>query len=425
MADFGSSTPDLLHTLRDDSAALNGDLVQLRRQLHALPEVGLDLPHTQERVLDALAGLPLEVTTGTDTTSVTAVLRGGASGEPGGDTQARPPTVLLRADMDALPVVERTGLDYAATNGAMHACGHDLHTTALVGAARLLSQHRKRLAGDVVFMFQPGEEGFDGAGVMIREGVLQAAGPTVDHAYGMHVFSTSLPSGLFASRPGPFLSASAGLSVTVHGSGGHGSTPHRAKDPVVAAAQMVSDLQVMVTRSIDALDPVVLSVGVLRAGTARNVIPDSAFFEATVRRFSAVNEDRLREGIDRVLRGIALMHGVEVEYELIPEYPLTINDADQVAFAADVIANLYGEERYQELAQPIAGSEDFSRVLEAVPGAFIGLGACLPDLDPSTAPFNHSPLARFDDAVLGDAAAVYASLAAQRLVATAQERTLR
>jgi hippurate hydrolase len=305
----------------------------------------------------------------------------------------------------------------------MHACGHDLHTAALVGAARLLSQHRDRLEGDVVFMFQPGEEGFDGAGVMIREGVLEASGRTIDHAYGMHVFSTALPSGLFASRPGTILSASAGLAVTVHGSGGHGSTPHRAKDPVVAAAQMVSALQVMVTRSIDALDPVVLSVGVFHAGTRRNVIPDSAFFEATVRHFSATNEDWLREGIDRVLRGIALMHGVEVEYELIPEYPLTVNDGDQVAFAADVIRNLYGEERYHELAQPIAGSEDFSRVLQARPGAFIGLGACPPGLDPATAPFNHSPLARFDDAVLGDAAVVYASLAEQRLSADAPERT--
>ena len=399
----------LLRTIRSDATALQDDLVQLRRTLHASPELGLDLPRTQEHVLTALHGLPLEVRTGTGTTSVVAVLRGGAS------TAAEPPTVLLRGDMDALPVVEETGEEFASTNGAMHACGHDLHTTALVGAARLLAQHRDQLAGDVVFMFQPGEEGCDGAAVMLREGVLEAAGRRVDHAFGLHVFSTLLPAGLFVSRPGPMLAASDGLRVTVRGAGGHGSMPNLARDPITAAAEMITSLQTMVTRTFDIFDPVVLSVGVIRGGTAPNVIPDTTTFEATVRRFSEENAERLRSGIGRVLDGVAAAHDVAVEWEFTGGYPLTVNDAEQTAFAADVIRELVGEERYMELQRPFSGSEDFSRVLAAVPGAFVGLGACPPDLDPQQAPMNHSPRARFDDSVLGDAAAVYAGLAAQRL----------
>jgi hippurate hydrolase len=396
-------------SIRDDARALQDDLVQLRRTLHAVPETGLVLPRTQEHVLAALQGLPLEVSTGTATTSVVAVLRGGAR------TDTVPRTVLLRGDMDALPVVEETGAEFASTNGAMHACGHDLHTTALVGAARLLAQHRDRLAGDVVFMFQPGEEGHDGAAVMLDEGVLDAAGHRVDHAFALHVFSNLMPKGTFISRPGPILAASHALRVTVRGAGGHGSAPHHARDPISAAADMVTSLQTMITRTFDVFDPVVLSVGVIAGGTQRNIIPDTASFEATVRRFSDGNAERLQWGIGRVLEGVAAAHGVAVEWDLAGEYPLTVNDAEQTAFAADVIRELVGEERYVELDRPISGSEDFSRVLGAVPGAFLGLGACPPELDPLQAPFNHSPRAQFDDGVLGDAAAVYAALAARRL----------
>jgi amidohydrolase len=397
--------------LRDDARELQSDLVHLRRVLHRRPEVGLDLPFTQETVLRELDGLPLEISTGSATTSVTAVLRGGAR------PQAGATTVLLRGDMDGLPVVEETGADYTARNGAMHACGHDLHTTALVGAARLLSGHRDRLAGDVVFMFQPGEEGWDGAGRMIEEGVLDAAGTRADYAYAMHVFSNGTPAGVFVSRPGPVLSASHRLSVTVRGQGGHGSAPHHSKDPITAAAEMITSLQTMVTRSFDIFDPVVVTVGIVRAGTRRNIIPDTAYFEATVRCFSEAAGDRLAELIPRVLSGVAAAHGVDVETELCAEYPITVNDAHQAAFAADVIRGLVGDDRFQELPTPISGSEDFSRVLQAVPGAFVGLGACPPDRDPGTAPMNHSPRAEFDDTVLADAAAVYAALAIARTTA--------
>ena len=399
--------------LQEDAGDLQSDLIALRRELHCEPEIGLALPRTQERVLEALSGLPLEISTGTSSTSVTAVLRGTAH------VSDDPMTVLLRADMDALPVDELTGVDFASTNGAMHACGHDLHTTALVGAARLLSHHRDHLAGDVVFMFQPGEEGWAGAKEMIDEGVLDAAGKRADYAYGMHVFANEIPAGLFVSKPGPIMSASHTLDVTIRGAGGHGSAPHRAKDPISAAAQMITSLQVMVTRDFDMFDPVVITVGVVSAGTAHNVIPDSAYFGATVRCWSAENEERLAAVIRRTLEGVALAHGVDVEIDFQAQYPLTVNNAEEVAFSEGVIRELLGEEHYFESPKPTGGSEDFSFVLEVIPGAFIGLGAAMPGCDPTTAPMNHSPRAQFFDGVLGDAAAVYSALAIERLATTA------
>src|SRR3954463_6212176 len=199
--------------LRDDAVALHEDLVELRKELHRSPEIGLQLPHTQERVLAEIDGLGLEVATGADTTSVVAVLRG--EQRDGAD----PKTVLIRGDMDALPVDEQTGLDFAATNGAMHACGHDLHTASLVGAARLLSAHRDELAGHVLFMFQPGEEGFDGAGHMLQAGLLDAAGNRPEAAFALHVTSSFLPLGALALRPGPMMSAADVLHVDVVGAG--------------------------------------------------------------------------------------------------------------------------------------------------------------------------------------------------------------
>jgi amidohydrolase len=403
--------------LRDDAAALQEDLVELRKELHRAPEIGLQLPHTQERVLAEIDGLGLEVTTGAEATSVVAVLRG--ERRDGAD----PKTVLIRGDMDALPVDEQTGLDFAATNGAMHACGHDLHTAALVGAARLLARHRDALKGDVVFMFQPGEEGFDGAGVMIREGVLEASGKRVDAAYAMHVFSSHMPSGVFSSRPGTIMSASHALFVTVRGAGGHGSAPHRARDPIAAAAQMIIALQTTVTRTFDIFDPVVITVGKISGGTKRNVIPDTAMFEATVRRYSEENEQLLDAAIRRTLEGVAAAHDVEVELQFENEYPSTVNTPAEVEFAADVVRRELGAEQYQELPNPISGSEDFSRVLAAVPGAFLVIGATPPGRDPQSAPMNHSPRADFDPAVLSDAAAVYAGLAARKLDALAEEAT--
>ncbi|MBG6189470.1 hippurate hydrolase [Arthrobacter sp. CAN_A212] len=403
------------HSVLDDAQQLHDDLVRLRHRLHQEPEIGLTLPRTQEKVLQALDGLPYEVTLGTDTTSVTAVLRG--QGGHGSATAATDrPAVLLRGDMDALPVQEQTGVEYTSRfDGAMHACGHDLHTAMLAGAATLLAERQDQLAGDVVLMFQPGEEGFDGAGVMIREGVLEAAGRTPDAAYGLHVMSAQQANGRLATRPGTLMSASDGLHVTVHGAGGHGSAPHLAKDPVTAAAEMVTALQVMITRQFDMFDPVVVTVGVLRAGTKRNVIPESAVFEATVRTFSEANREKMQTVVPRLLEGIAAAHGLEVTVNYSTEYPLTITDDAETVRAESVIADLFGSDRYSRMAQPLSGSEDFSRILAAVPGSFVFLSAVAPGADPLTSAYNHSPYATFDDSVLADGAALYTQLALARI----------
>jgi hippurate hydrolase len=392
-------------SLLEEAADLQDELALLRRELHQVPEVGLNLPRTQERVLAALHPLPLEVSTGKGLSSVTAVLRGAGPG----------PVVLLRGDMDALPVTERTGVEYRSrTDGTMHACGHDLHTAGLVGAARLLAARRADLGGDVVFMFQPGEEGFDGARYMIDEGVLAAAGRPVDAAYGLHVVSSIYAKGIFASRPGPLMAASDGLFVRVVGAGGHGARPHNALDPIPAACEMVTALQTMVTRRFDVFEPVVVTVGMFHAGTRRNIIPDDAVFEATVRTFDHDVMEKAREYAVRLCEQIGAAHGLQVEARYSGEYPVTRNDAAEHDFLAATVRDVFGEERFEAMDQPVTGSEDFSRVLDKVPGAFVFLGACTSD-DPTTAPANHSPRAEFDDGVLADGAALLAELATRRL----------
>lgn len=391
--------------LRQSAAALQDGLVALRRALHREPEIGLELPLTQGRVLAALDGLPLEITLGTKLSSVTAVLRGALPG----------PVVLLRADMDALPVQEDSGVPYAsAVPGVMHACGHDLHTAALVGAVRLLCERRDELAGTVVFMFQPGEEGLGGALLMIDEGVLEAAGSTPVAAYALHVAASQLPNGWVATRPGPIMAAADTLTVTLRGRGGHGSSPHLALDPIPAACEAVMALQTMVTRRFDAFDPVVVTVGYFHAGTAENVIPDEAVFAATVRSFSPEARARVLEEAPRVVQGVGRAHGLTVEAVVTEGYPVTVNDPTEAAFAAAAAGALLGTDRYLEMPRPIAGSEDFAVVGALVPSAYLLLGACPAGRDPSTAAYNHSPQAVFDDCVLGDAAALLADLALRR-----------
>ncbi|WP_168583261.1 M20 metallopeptidase family protein [Gephyromycinifex aptenodytis] len=396
---------------------LRSDLVDLRRELHTNPEVGLDLPWTQQRILHALDGLPLEISTGTALSSITAVLRGGRRR----DEDA--PVVLLRADMDGLPVTEDTGLDYAATTGTMHACGHDLHMAMLVGAARALCADKDELPGDVVFMFQPGEEGHDGAGLMLEEGVLEAAGRRADAAYALHVWSALEPNGTFCTKPGTIMSASDRLTVTVIGRGGHGSAPHTAKDPVPPLCEMALGLQVMLARHFDVFDPAVITVGSIHAGSACNVIPESGMLDATVRSFSTATQDKLFELIPQVITGIADQHGVRAEIDLRRQYPATVNDEQEDAFVAQTVAEVFGQDSQARWSSPLTASEDFSRVLQAVPGAFIGLSAVPADADHITSPFNHSAMAIFDDDVLVDGARLFVELTTRRLAALADQNT--
>jgi hippurate hydrolase len=334
-----------------------------------------------------------------------AVLRGGRPG----------PVVLLRGDMDGLPLLEETGLPFASTNGAMHACGHDLHVAGLVAAARLLAARREEIAGSVVLMFQPGEEGDHGARRMIEEGVLDAAGERVVAAYGLHVLSAILPTGAITSRPGTLLAAADTVHVTVHGRGGHGSMPHLALDPVPVAAEIVLALQAMVTRQFDVFDPVVVTVGRIEAGTTDNVIPADARIEATVRTFSEAVHGAVPERLARVCEGVAAAHGLSVTVDYQRGYPVTSNRPEEVERLARLTTGLFGERAYVDAPQPLAGSEDFSYVLQQVPGTYLGLGATLADADPRTAPYNHSAHARFEDGALAVGPAVLAALALDRL----------
>jgi amidohydrolase len=399
-----------LPRIHDDAVAIAGEISQLRHAIHRDPEIGLDLPRTQAKVLEALDGLPLEITTGRGLSSVTAVLRGGRPGQ----------TVLLRGDMDALPVAERTGVPYSSqVDGVMHACGHDLHTAMLAGAARLLCARRAELAGNVTFMFQPGEEGWHGARQMIQEGVLDASGERPVAAYALHVISGAHPAGVYWGRPGPMLAAADTLEVTIRGRGGHASAPSHAADPIPATCEIVTALQTLVTRRFDVFDPVVITVGSLHAGTTSNVIPDDARFTATVRSFSAAARTSARDSSLRLIREIAAAHGLTADAEWVEGYPVTVNDPAELAFAEQAIIESFGEQRFVRAANPDTGAEDFSYVLAEVPGAFVMLGASPPGVDAATVPSNHSPEAIFDDAVLADGTTLYAELALRRLAAAA------
>jgi amidohydrolase len=391
-------------TLRTDAAPLLDDLIALRRAIHADPEIGLQLPNTQQRVLDALEGLPLEITLGKNLSSVVAVLRGGKPG----------PLVLLRGDMDALPIDEQSGESFASTNGAMHACGHDLHVAGLVGAARLLCARKDDLAGDVLFMFQPGEEGDDGAGAMLEEGILEVAGRRPDAAYGLHVMAGIAPAGVFTARPGPFMAAADELHVRVLGAGGHGSQPFLTKDPVPVLCEMVLALQTMVTRQFDIFEPVVFTVGRIAAGTKENIIPDEARFDATIRTFTPETRDHIRDAAVRTCEGIAAAHGLGVDVDYHRNYPPTINDVDEANFLAETVREVFGEDRWLTMRDPHPGAEDFSRILLEVPGSYVFFGTCATG-DHATAPSNHASGARFDDQWLADGATLLAELAIRRM----------
>lgn len=400
------STPDPRFTgLLEAARALQPRTVALRRQVHKHPEQGLRLPETQAAVLHALEGLPLKVTTGKTTTSVVAVLEGP---EPG-------PTVLLRGDMDALPLQEETGLAYASqVDGTMHACGHDTHVAMLASAARLLSTRRDALAGRVVFMFQPGEEGQHGARHMLEEGLLDVAGQRVEKAFALHITST-LRSGVVTCRPGSIMASADTFHVTVTGRGGHGGMPHDAIDPVPPTAAMVGALQTMVARRISVHQPAVVTIGHLKAGTTTNIIPETALMEGTIRTLSETTRSLVHKEIREVCEHVAAAHGCTAEVRIVPGYPVTVNDDAVAQEVLDVTAAAIGERWAEPMADPLMGAEDFSYVLKEVPGALAFLGACPRGVDLLHAEANHSNRVLFDEEAMEHGVALYSAFALDAL----------
>jgi hippurate hydrolase len=399
----------------EHAADLLGDAIDLRRRLHAWPEVGNDLPVTREHVLTALEGLPLDVTLHESTSGIAATLQGSRPG----------PTMLLRGDMDALPMPEDTGLDFASgVDNCMHACGHDTHTAMLVGAARLLSERRDDLAGRVLFMFQPGEEGHHGARFMLEEGLLEVppladgSDSPVDAAFALHITS-GLPTGWVATRGGPVMASADTMSIRVTGKGGHASEPHRAIDPVPVACEVVQALQSMVTRSIDVFSPAVVTVGRITAGTTNNVIPELAEIEGTIRTVSEQTRTKVHDGIRRVAEGIAAAHGCESDVRIDVGYPVTANDPTFADRALGLAAEVVGRDRVVTLPNPVMAAEDFSYVLQRVPGAMLFLGGTPADRNPATAPPNHSNRVVFDEEAMQTGIALYATAALRHLAPTA------
>lgn len=385
-----------------EAEALLPEIIGIRRHLHRRPEVGLELPETQAAVAGALRGLGLEPVLGAAVGSVVAVIAGERPG----------PTLLLRADMDGLPLAEETGLDFASEiPDRMHACGHDTHVAMLLGAARLLRDHRRELGGHVLLMFQPGEEGYHGARSMLDEGLLEPPGmEPVSSAFAIHI-GTRYASGTVHLRPGPLLASGDVIHLTIRGRGGHASTPHLALDPITVAAEIVLGLQTAVTRRVDVFDPAVVTIARIEGGTTNNIIPESVHLEGTIRTVSAATRAFMRDEVRRVVEGIAAMRGADAELELEPGYPVTVTDPASVGRVRDVAVDLLGPERVFELPAPIMGAEDFSYVLQRVPGSMAFLGARPPEEDEATAPMNHSNRVVFDEAAMAVGTALYAAVA--------------
>ena len=392
MTNLSGIGDDLLQAARD----LRDETVELRRAIHAEPEIGLQLPDTQAKILDAITGLDLDITLGESTTSVVADLD---TGRPG-------PTVLLRGDMDALPLQEDYVSDFQSQReGVMHACGHDSHVAMLASAARLLSEHRDEFNGRVRFMFQPGEEGYHGAKYMIEEGVLDG----VDRAFALHVVS-NVPNGLIATKSGPLLASADRWEVTVHGKGGHASAPHDTIDPIPPAAAMVGNFQTIISRELDPSQSAVLTVAHIESGTTNNIIPASAFLEGTMRTFDEGVRNSIHESFHRVAKSTAEAHRCSCTSEVIPGYPVTVNDAAQAQLTGDVATALLGADQFLVMPQPAFAAEDFSYVLNQVPGAMAMMGVCPDDVSPADAAPNHSNFMRVNESAFHNGVALYAGM---------------
>ena len=376
-------------------------IVALRRAIHAEPELGLDTPLTMQKVRADLADLPLEWRSGPSTTGAVAVLRGALPGR----------SVVLRGDMDALPMGEDTGLPFASTiAGRMHACGHDTHTAMLAGAARLLAARTADLAGEVRFMFQPGEEGFHGARHMLADGLLN---PLPDAAFALHIMPNARH-GVLASRAGALMAAADQLEITITGRGGHASMPHQTRDPVPVAAEVVLAIQAMVTRRFAATEATVVTIARMDAGSAHNVIPDQAVLRGTIRTLSPERRQEVRAALRTLASGIAAAHECSATVTVTDGFPVTLNDPRAVDLAQQVALELPGGE-FERLAHPIMGAEDYSYVLEKVPGMMAFLGVAAEGADWSSCCGIHSSRMLVDEAALPRGAAFLAGCAVRFL----------
>jgi hippurate hydrolase len=385
--------------LVEEAGARLDDAVDLRRRIHANPETGLELPGTQELIAGSLEGMGLTANLGGQCCSVVAVLEGD---QPG-------PTTLLRADMDALEMPEDTGLEFASrVDGKMHACGHDTHVAMLIGAARLLKDRRQGLKGRVVLMFQPGEEGHDGAKIMIQEGLLTSYGP-IDRAFALHT-SSMIPSGWITCRSGTMMASADEFRIFVKGAGGHASMPHDATDPVPVACEIVMALQSMVTRTVPAFDPAVLTITTISAGTAFNVIPETVTCAGTIRAVSERSRELVLEGLQQVSQHIASAHGCTATVVMEgANYPVTVNDSDFAEHTLSVAQSLVGEDRVVRMPTPVMGAEDWSHVLQSVPGSMAFLGAAPAGVQ-RPAP-NHSNRFVIDEGAMATGIAMYTAMA--------------
>jgi hippurate hydrolase len=371
-----------------------GALSSLRRAIHAEPELGLDCPATRAKLRRALDGLLLTFRDSISTSGFVAVLDGARPGR----------TVLLRGDMDALPIEEASGLAFASqVKGRMHACGHDAHSAMLASAARLLCGRRDSIAGRILFMFQPGEEGHHGARHMIAEGLLGQ--PLPDAAFALHVWPT-LDHGTVACRAGTMLASTDTLRATIVGRGGHAAMPHDALDPVPVAAEIIMALQSEVARRTPVTDPIVLSITRVSAGTTHNVLPDTVDLLGTLRTLSPEARARGRAAFERICTHVAAAHGCTATVAIDPGYPPTVNDERAVA-----LVRVLAGEAFVELPSSNMGGEDFSYVLEQVPGAMAFLGVAAPASDPATRAPLHNPRMHVDESALVAGVALHCAFA--------------
>lgn len=385
--------------------------VALRRKLHEWPEIGNHLPKTRDAVLESMADLPLDITLHESTSGIAALLTGGKPG----------PTVMLRGDMDALPMPEDTGLDFASRHeNTMHACGHDTHTSMLATTARLLAERKDDLPGRVLFMFQPGEEGHHGAKFMLEEGLLDVppladgTPSPVSSAFALHI-TTAVPAGWVSAKGGPTMASSDTFEIEVKGKGGHASEPFRALDPIPVACEIVQALQMLITRRIPVFDPSVITVTQIHTGTTSNVIPETVWINGTIRAVSESTRKKVHDGLKRVAEGIASTHDMSARVDVKIGYPVTVNDGPSADFGLQVADALVGADKAVRLPSPIMGAEDFSYVLNKLPGAMIFLGGTPEGVNPATAAPNHSNRVMFDEKAMKTGIAMYASLALRTL----------